>query len=67
MILILNMAQMPLADSFANAKRHTPTIEPPHVLLKVLYDRHGGCRMPDFNLDEWNLFTQNKMNKDSIS
>ena len=61
------MAQMSLTDSFANAKRHKPTIKPPRVLLKVLYDRHGGCRLPDFNIEEWNLFAQLKMNKDAIS
>ena len=61
------MSQMLLVDSFANARRHERATDPPWVLLECHYDRLGGSCLVDFILSEWNLFTQQMLNKDSIT
>ena len=44
-----------ITDAFAQAKRHLSVKTPPsvHVLLTLIYDRQGGCRIDGFDIHAW--------------
>ena len=55
------MSQLMITDAFAQAKRHLSVKTPPSVLLTLIYDRKGGCRIDGFVITSWNKWAQDNL------
>ena len=55
------MSQLMITDAFAQAKRQLSVKTPPSVLLTLIYDRQGGCRIDGFIIHAWNKWAQDNL------
>ena len=55
------MSQLMITDAFAQAKRHLSIKTPPSVLLTLIYDRQGGCRIDGLDIHAWNKWAQDNL------
>ena len=56
-----------ITDAFAQAKRHLSVKTPPSVLLTLMYDRQGGCRLEGFDIYPWNKWCQDNLDMCAVT
>ena len=61
------MSQTMITDAFAQAKRHLLVKTPPSVLLTLMYDRQGGCRIEGFDIHSWNKWSQDNLDMCAVT
>ena len=56
-----------ITDAFAQAKRQISVKTPPSVLLTLIYDRQGGCRVEGFDIPPWNRWAQDNLGMPAVT